>query len=92
MGHLKDGYPPITLEDPNLRRIIERLRNVLVEAINIHAIDEFDQNGVPTTTQLIAGRTAVWKDADATSTNPTHYLVHNMGGTIITFASEEVVP
>ncbi len=92
MRLVSDGVPAVTLEDPLLRRIIERVRNVLTEAINFNSVQEFDQNGTPTTTQLVAGRMAIWKDADASSTNPTHFLVYNMGGTIVTFASVEVVP
>lgn len=92
MRLVSDGVPAVTLEDPLLRRIIERVRNILVEVINFNSVQEFDQNSVPTTTELVAGRMAIWKDADASSSNSTHFLVYNFGGTIVTFASVETVP
>jgi hypothetical protein len=72
-----------------LFRVIETLRNDIVEVVNFNSIEVFDQNGIPT---VESGRIALWKDADASSSNPTHYIVANVAGTTVTFASEEVVP
>ena len=72
-----------------LARAFETLRTVVREAVNFNRVQYVSQNAQPTPD---AGAFMVWKDADATSSNPTHYLVYNDGGTVVTFASEEVVP
>lgn len=75
--------------------LISRLDSILKEVAvvtNRQMVKYYSQNGTPTTTQLPDGQTAIWKDADAGSAASTHYLVYNDAGTIITFASEEVVP
>lgn len=72
-----------------LLRVIESLRNAIVDVVNFNSVEVFDQNGQPTVT---SGRIALWKDADATSGNSTHYIVANVAGTTVTFASEETVP
>lgn len=72
-----------------LARIVEQLRREVVSVINANVPIEYDQNGQPTPE---VGHLAVWKDADAASGQSTHYLVYNMDGTVVTFASVEVVP
>lgn len=69
--------------------VLENLRLSLVNTINFNAVTEVSQNDQPTPE---VGAMMIWEDADATSTNPTHYLVYNMGGTVVTFASVQVVP
>ena len=102
MKKLPHGHPSINIKDseleegiPFLRKLInilEDLRRTIVEVVNFNSVTYYSQNGAPTTTQVLAGQMAVWKDADAGSSTPTHYLVYNDGGTILTFASEETVP
>lgn len=45
-----------------------------------------EQNAKPTPEK---GELVLWKDADASAGQPTHYLVINENGTIITFSSKE---
>ena len=73
----------------SLTRSISSSHNRLVEVVNFNAITEYDQNSQPT---IAEGKLAIWKDADATTGNPTHYLMYNQDGTTVTFASEETVP
>lgn len=62
----------------------------LINVINFNNISFVSQNDVPT---LENGEVKLWKDADATSGNPTHYLVaKDSNGDQVTFASEETVP
>lgn len=70
-------------------RIIRREKVAVAEAVNFNSIQKVSQDAQPTPAE---DRMMVWEDTDATSTNPTHYLVVNFGGTVVTFASEEVVP
>lgn len=38
------------------------------------------------------GELVLWQNTGATSGDPTHYIVWNHSGTILTFASQETVP
>lgn len=69
--------------------VLENLRLSLVNTINFNAVTEISQAAQPTPE---IGAMMVWKDTDAISTQPTHYLVYNMEGTVVTFASVQVVP
>ncbi|MAH50916.1 hypothetical protein CMI37_34185 [Candidatus Pacearchaeota archaeon] len=73
-------------------RNVERLRNRIAEVVSFNRVLYYSQNGEPSTTDVEDGQIAVWKDADAASTNPTHYIVYNDGGTIVTWASDNLVP
>jgi hypothetical protein len=96
---LTGGFPNLDVkrDDPEaamteLVRNLERMRNRFIEVVSFNRILYYSQNGAPSTTNVEAGQTAVWKDADAGSGTPTHYLVYNDSGTIITFASDNLVP
>ena len=79
-----DMREPFTL----LVRLLETMLKEVSSAVNFNSVKYVSQNGRPTP---LGGELYVWKDADATSTNPTHYLVFNDGADVVTFASEEVV-
>lgn len=72
-----------------IMRYTDRTIHLQSDVVNFNAIVEYDQNSQPT---IASGKFAIWKDADATSGNPTHYLMYNQDGTTVTFASEETVP
>lgn len=38
------------------------------------------------------GEIVLWQDTDAASGSPTHYIVWNHDGTVVTFASQETAP
>jgi len=73
-----------------LVRAIEDFRNKVVEAVNYNNVVVYSQDAQPT--GLLSGQVALWKDTDATSGQPTHYLMASDGTDIVTFASEETVP
>jgi len=73
----------------NFVRSIETLRKTLVEAINFNSISFVSQASQPTPA---AGEWILWKDSDAGSGQPTHYIVASDGTDTVTFASEELVP
>lgn len=87
----EDTKDPVILVK-SLLNLLVSLRNYIAGVVDFNSFEYFTQNAAPTTAQLTAGRAAVWKDADATSGNSTHFLVYNDGGTIVTFASVETVP
>jgi len=96
---LTGGFPNLDVRrtDPEaamseLVRNLERMRNRFIEVVSFNRVLYFSQNGTPTAAQVAVGQTAVWKDANATSSNPSHYVVYNDAGTMITFASDNVVP
>lgn len=72
-------------------RSIEKMYNVIVEAVNSkqNKFTYVSQNDQPTPDD---GEIILWEDVDATSSNPTHYLVVRSGATTVTFASVETVP
>ena len=74
-------------------RLLQEMWKDLVNTINYNAEHHHpryvSQDAQPTPDD---GEIVVWKDADATSGNSTHFLVYNDGGTVVTFASEETVP
>ena len=76
----------------SLVNMLLSLKNYIAGVVDFNACLDFSQNGAPTTTQILAGQAAVWKDADATTGQSTHYLVYNDGGTVVTFASVETAP
>jgi hypothetical protein len=75
----------------DLVRALEKMHRELVRVMNLNrtAITFISQNAQPTP---LAGEVWLWEDADATSGNPTHYLVANDGVSVVTFASAELVP
>ena len=74
-----------------LVRDIEQLQHDVVDAVNSNEtyVKFVSQNAQPTVPK---GELWLWEDADATSGNPTHYLVANDGTSTVTFASQELVP
>ena len=88
----------LSKEDANLAILLQNFIHSVVDlnielqrVVNRNAIKYFDQNIVPTIADLSDGEMAIWKDADATGGNPTHFFVYNDDGVIVTFASEETV-
>lgn len=73
----------------DLVRDISTFQEKTTEVVNHNEVSFVTQNDQPT---VASGKMVVWKDADATSTNPTHYIVYNDGTDTVTFASEELVP
>jgi len=72
-----------------LKGLIKRLKSVISEihtVVNLNAIDFVAQDDQP---EPRSGQLLVWKDTDAGTGDPTHYLVYNDGTDIVTFASEE---
>ena len=74
--------------DSLVKDLIE-LRDTMSTAINNNDVEYIAQATQPTPDD---GTFMIWKDTDATVGNSTHYLVYNDGGTVVTFASVEVVP
>jgi len=76
-----------------LKILIRRLQELYGDVVSVinqnQFIDYVAQDSQPTPEQ---GRLIVWKDTDATTGNPTHYLVYNDGGTVVTFKSDQLVP
>ena len=75
----------------NLTRELEKFHTEVTKVVNVNktAITFVSQNDAPSPGE---GEIYLWKDADATSGNPTHYLIANDGTSTVTFASEETVP
>lgn len=73
-----------------LIRYLNESYEALAEAVNYNddhitpRIIEQDGKPTPDKAELV-----LWKDTDAPAGSPTHYLVMNHNGAIITFASEE---
>jgi len=89
-------FKPHEVEDLKLREVLSTLvrnlsqmYNKIIQVMNRNVTKYVSQNSQPTP---LDGETYIWKDADATSGNSTHYLVYNDNGTVVTFASEETVP
>lgn len=101
MRQLDEGFPVVDIPIEGIEdfdSLKESLRSLLLvvrglkadytEAINYNAVTEVTQATRPTPE---TGRMLVWNDSDATAGQPTHYLVYNFAGTVVTFASEETV-
>jgi len=89
---LDPANPPLTERNfEGLLRELFRLRVLISNAINTNEtfITYVSQNNQPT---VPAGEIWLWKDADATTGQPTHYLVANSGAATVTFKSDQVVP
>lgn len=99
MRQIDEGFPHIDIplggiEDfdslrEGLQSLLLLLRNMkadYTEVINYNAVTEITQAAQPTPED---SRMVVWKDSDAAGGQPTHYLVYNFGGTVVTFASQE---
>jgi len=73
-----------------LIRYLNESYEALAQAVNYnaehHTPRQVAQDSRPTPED---GELIVWQDTDAGSGSPTHYLVVNHGGTIVTFAAEE---
>lgn len=98
--HLDPAVPPtsfpVTTRDRGLittfgaiRRILDHMKQHIYGVINNQEIAYISQNDQPTPGE---GRWNIWKDADATSGNPSHYIVYNDGGTVVVWASTTLVP
>lgn len=86
-SRLSDQEAKVLLE--SLFEQLRRLRRDIVEVVNFNAVTVVSQDGQPSPS---SGEMTLWKDTDATSGQPTHYLVMNDGSSTVTFASEETVP
>lgn len=90
VGLQLSGVPrPLARLFEGVLRIVRREKVSVAEVVNFNSVQKVSQDAQPTPAE---DRMVVWEDTDATSTNPTHYIVVNFGGTVVTFASEEVVP
>lgn len=101
MPHLSRGYPVLVqnLEglDEETRRVfqaliqqLEILRGNLVDVVNFQEIEFVSQPSRPTPAN---GRVVAWEDSDATTGQPTHYLVYTDPNSVtVTFRSVETVP
>lgn len=71
-------------------RSLEKMYNNIVTAVNSkqNSVSYVSQNAQPTPAE---GEMILWKDADATAGNPTHYLVITKNSETVTFASQETV-
>lgn len=83
--------PPRTFEEVgqqlrDLLLLLDTFQQLVARVVNYNEVTYVSQNDPPTP---LDGRLMVWKDADAGVGNPTHYLVYNDGGTVVTFGSEE---
>ncbi|MFB0522095.1 MAG: hypothetical protein ACETWD_11805 [Desulfatiglandales bacterium] len=76
-----------------LKNLIKRLQELYGEVATVvnrnQYIEYVAQASQPTPAQ---GMLIVWKDTDAGTGTPTHYLVYNDGGTVVTFKSDQLVP
>lgn len=75
-----------------LIRFLNEAYEALAQTINYNA-DHIgpriiEQGAQPTPDK---GELVLWKDTDAAAGAPTHYLVMNNSGTVVTFSSEETV-
>lgn len=96
---LTGGFPSLDVRKPDIKaafrelvRNLERMRNRINMVVSFNRVLYFSQNAEPTTTDIEAGQTAVWKDADAATGQPSHYIVYNDGGSIIAWKSDDLVP
>lgn len=69
-------------------RILKNLKADYTEAINYNAITEYTQGVKPIPAN---GRMIIWNNTNAIVGQPSHYLVYNFNGVILTFASEELM-
>lgn len=72
----------------NLVRVLQKMHKEIVKVVNNNAVTFVSQNDQPSPG---SGQMILWKDADATAGQPTHYIVYNDGTDTVTFASEETV-
>lgn len=86
-----DGKPERLLD--YFKKLIRYLREsyeTLARAINYNSdhitpsVVAQDSKPTPNTGEMV-----LWQDTDAAAGDPSHYLVINHGGTVVTFASEE---
>lgn len=73
----------------SLLSLIEQMRARLAIVLNNNTVQYVSQNDEPT---LDDGRWTIWKDADAASGQPSHYLLYNDGGTTVKWTSSTLVP
>ena len=65
---------------------LDEMLDDITEVVNFNSWPYVSQATAPTPE---VDQAMIWKDSNATSGNPTHFLVYNDGGTIVTFASVE---
>ena len=70
-------------------RVVEQLRDRVADVLNFNTVQYISQNAQPTPE---VGQIMVWKDADAASGQPSHYLLYNDTGTIAKWTSSSLVP
>ena len=105
MKSLQANYPSLTFQKAlipdeydsdkiyaaiqNLVTQLRRLQGNVASIVTFNEVKESTGTSIPT---VRSGEMYIWNDTSATSGQPTHYLVYNLGGTTVTFASVEVVP
>ena len=84
-----DEYESDKLYDAiqNLVTQLRRMQGNIASVVSFNAAKESTGITQPSPNE---GELYIWNDTGATTGQPTHYLVYNMLGTTITFASEEV--
>jgi hypothetical protein len=71
----------------SLIRALQAMHEDIARVVNLNAVEFVSQAGQPTPSE---GRLMVWKDSDAATGQPTHYLVYTTrDGATVTFASKE---
>ncbi len=89
-GYLNFNYKNLTEDIRVLVRVL--LRDTrrqyldLGKTINFNSIQHVSADAQPTPAE---NRMLIWNDTDAGAGQPTHYLVVNFGGSVVTFASKE---
>lgn len=103
MKALQANYPSLTLQKAlipeeydagklydALATLITQLRRMqgnIAQIVTFNQVKESSGASQPTPAE---GGMYVWEDTGATTGQPTHYLVYNLSGTVVTFASVEV--
>jgi hypothetical protein len=103
MKKLPINYPLIPLKEKeaeigkaiytsfvNIAEAIKAFRRTVVEVVNFNSISFVSQDAEPT---VAAGKAILWEDSDATSGQPSHYIVFtDTTGTQVRFPSEQTIP
>ena len=69
--------------------IIEQMRARISDVVNTNTITFVADNSQPTVPD---GQAVLWRDADAASGQPSHYLIFQDGATTIKWAGDHLVP
>ncbi len=103
MRALQANYPALTIQkelipdEYDASKLYDALQNIVIQLrrmqgniasiVTFNEVKEFTGDAITT---VESGQMYIWNDSDAASGQPTHYLVYNLGGTTVRFASVEV--